>query len=535
MKKCFGYVRVSTVKQGEGVSLQAQREAIERFATGNNIIIIKWFEEKETAAKSGRPVFNAMIRLLKQRRADGVVMHKIDRSARNFADWAKIGDLADTGIDVHFATESLDFRSRGGRLAADIQAVIAADYIRNLREEIKKGIYGRLKQGLYPFGAPIGYLDQGSGKPKIPDPVRAPFIRQAFELYASGQHSLRSLLMELKRLGLRNQSGRPLSKGGLETILDNPFYCGLIRIRKNGETYQGIHQPLLSVQLFKAVQEIKAGKSGKKVTRHNHLYRGLFRCHHCDSAMTPERQKGHVYYRCQQRECATKCVREEVLETAVESALSCFRISDEEEKTLLQAFESWWKARQQTGTISTIKMQLGHINARIDRLTETLVDGHIDHNTYNQHKEKLLLEKLQAEEKLVIERKKNGKSSNLQRFLELIKSLANSYISLNPTEKREMVQITTSNRTVAGKSVVVEPSNWLLMTENAIAGLIGAPYRPTSRRLPELRDENIERLVQLAQSDEFARFSIILNSRFPRSNSTTNNRAITDIDTTKNK
>jgi hypothetical protein len=62
MKQCFGYVRVSTVKQGEGVSLEAQREAIEAFARRENIEIIEWFEEKETAAKCGRPIFNAMVK-----------------------------------------------------------------------------------------------------------------------------------------------------------------------------------------------------------------------------------------------------------------------------------------------------------------------------------------------------------------------------------------------------------------------------------------------------------------------------------------
>ncbi|MBL0001831.1 MAG: recombinase family protein [Sphingomonadales bacterium] len=53
MKRCFGYVRVSTVKQGDGVSLEAQREAILAFASRNNIEITQWFEEKETAAKRG--------------------------------------------------------------------------------------------------------------------------------------------------------------------------------------------------------------------------------------------------------------------------------------------------------------------------------------------------------------------------------------------------------------------------------------------------------------------------------------------------
>ncbi len=87
-KKCFGYIRVSTVKQGEGVSLEAQKDAITAFAAKNDLTISQWFEEKETAAKKGRPVFGAMIRDLKKGKAQGLVVHKIDRSARNFSDWA---------------------------------------------------------------------------------------------------------------------------------------------------------------------------------------------------------------------------------------------------------------------------------------------------------------------------------------------------------------------------------------------------------------------------------------------------------------
>ncbi len=96
-----------------------------------------------------------MLRELRKGTARGVVIHKIDRSARNLKDWADLGELIDRGIEVHFANESLDLHSRGGRLSADIQAVVASDYIRNLREETKKGIYGRLKQGFYPLRAPI--------------------------------------------------------------------------------------------------------------------------------------------------------------------------------------------------------------------------------------------------------------------------------------------------------------------------------------------------------------------------------------------
>src|SRR5947208_395664 len=157
MNYFYGYIRVSTARQGEGVSLQEQRAAIQQYAQRHQLQIIKWFEELETAAKSGRPVFAEMIKQLKRGAAAGVIIHKIDRSARNLRDWADLGDLIDRGIEVHFVTDNFDLLSRGGRLSADIQAVVAADYIRNLREEVRKGLYGRLKQGIYHFGAPIGY------------------------------------------------------------------------------------------------------------------------------------------------------------------------------------------------------------------------------------------------------------------------------------------------------------------------------------------------------------------------------------------
>src|SRR5256885_12129691 len=101
-----------------------------------------------------------MLKLLQASKADGVIIHKIDRGARNLRDWADLGELIDSGIEVHFANESLDLHTRGGRLSADIQAVVASDYIRNLREETRKGFYGRLKQGLYPLPAPPRYLDR---------------------------------------------------------------------------------------------------------------------------------------------------------------------------------------------------------------------------------------------------------------------------------------------------------------------------------------------------------------------------------------
>ena len=107
-------------------------------------------KKKETAAKLGRPVFAQLLTALRRGEAAGVIIHKIDRSARNLKDWASLGELIDRGFEVHFANESLDLNSRGGRLSADIQAVVAADYIRNLREETRERILWPSQTGPIP-------------------------------------------------------------------------------------------------------------------------------------------------------------------------------------------------------------------------------------------------------------------------------------------------------------------------------------------------------------------------------------------------
>ena len=481
MKHCYAYTRVSTVKQGDGVSLEAQKEAIQIFSSQNNIVITEWFEEKVTAAKKGRPEFNRMVSQLRRRKAEGLVIHKIDRSARNLGDWARIGELADVGIDIHFATESLDFRSRGGRLAADVQAVVAADYVRNLREECIKGINGRLKQGLYPFRAPIGYLDNGGGRPKTPDPKRAALIRRAFELYASGRYSQRAILAEVNSRGLRKVDGSLLRPQNIETILSNPFYCGLIRIKKTGSIYRGCHEPLIPVSIFERAQDVKAGRAIKKMTVHNHTYRLLFRCGICDGPMVPERQKGRVYYRCQTTTCQTKTVREDMIDEAVSECLQAAQLSDEEAKALQRKFDDWFQKNAGYDPRPDVQLRRSEIHRKLDKLTDALIERLIDQDTFKTRKESLLFEEAKLDEQ-VQEWQRNSKNpEGFTEFLELTKTLLFSYKMAAPDEKRTIVEMATSNRKVIERNIELEPSKWLLDLRKNADVLFGGPHRGTAR------------------------------------------------------
>lgn len=506
MKTCFGYVRVSTQKQGEGVSLDAQREAIQAFASRQNLQISEWFEEKETAAKSGRPIFTKMLKLLGQGQADGLIIHKIDRSARNLKDWAIISDLSDAGIDVYFATESLDFRSRGGRLTADIQAVIAADYIRNLSEEARKGINGRLKQGIYPWPAPPGYLNAGSGKPKPIDPIRAPLIRQLFTLYLTGNYSIRALHAEMLRLGLTSTRGRRITRHSVEYVLSNPFYCGQMRNGRTGELFPGLHEPLITALDFKRVQAIKAGRYGKKVTKHNHLFRQLIACGNCARPLTGELQKGRVYYRCHTQSCTRRTIREDVLEGAVQVLLAHLEMRAKQKKQIKTEILSWQFEHAHEEALRSIQLRISEANARLSRLTDLLVDGMIDPDEHQKRRESLKINLAALQDELHNAQLQCDNGHHREKFFELASNLIGLYETALPDEKREIIVQATSNRTWDGKNIVLEPQNWLDLVLPDDAASNGGPTRPT------FRTDFTQHVTRIAKFNKLLAEQIILQS-----------------------
>lgn len=487
MKNFYGYVRVSTAKQGErGVSLQEQHDSILRYAQRNAFEITGWFEERVTAAKRGRPIFNEMLALLSRGKADGVIIHKIDRGARNLRDWADLVELFDKGIEVHCANENIDLHSRGGRLSADIQAVVAADYIRNLREETRKGFYGRIKQGVYPLPAPVGYLDRGKGMPKAPDPLKAGLVKRTFELYATGRYSLDSLIEEVNHMGLRNRRGGKLTRNGLSVMLNNPFYIGLIRLKRTGETFAGGHAPLIGKSLFDRVQGVLSGKIYARNERHGFLFRRLFQCAACGYSLIGEHQKGHTYYRCHTKRCPITSVRQDDIEEDVLTALRPLLFSDDEKASLKEQvahLQEGWDQDQKTQTAAWT-MRLGQIQDRLARLTDAYIDGGIEKEIFEERKTALLMERKEIEEQL--SHPNVRLPDRVSQFLELAGDAYFLYEKGLPDEKRDLLQIVTSNRTVTGKSVELTLSEPFDAVAKRHESLYSGPYRDRPRTLDQL-------------------------------------------------
>lgn len=456
-KNAAAYKRVSDPKQGEGVSLTAQENAISEYAKKNNLNIIRWFEEIETAAKQGRPAFLEMLKFAKKRKVKAIIIHKIDRGARNLEDWLKLVQLSDNlGIEIHFAHESIDMNTRGGRLSADIQAVIAADYIRNLRQETIKGLYGRLNQGIYPFQAPVGYLDMGKGKLKVIDEKKAPLVKQILEKYSTGLYTQVDMVKEANEIELTNLMGRKMTKNSISRLLSNPFYAGLMKVK--GQIFKGIHEPIITMSVYEKNQDVLSGKTHTKVTKHQYLFRKLFKCCHCSYTLIGEKQKGNIYYRCHTKGCPTKGLREDYMEERLIELFNNIELDESEKASFLEVIHTETLHEEQSikQLQNTINLNKEKTEEKLDNLIDALIDGIINKEMYEKRKFKILAELQKADDKLnSLEEKKTSFTQNLDKFLELTKSLKNIYILGNQIEKRELLEKVTSNLLVENKKLLI--------------------------------------------------------------------------------
>ena len=457
----LAYTRVSTVKQGrQGVSLEAQKDMIARYCERHSLHVSDWITETVTAAKQGRPAFEQMLSTLKSGSHKGVVMHKIDRSARNLKDWTRLLDLLDQGVELHFCSESIDLNSRGGRLSADIQAVVAADMIRNQMEEVRKGMQGRLRQGLWPWGAPLGYLNQGGGRPKTPDPERAHLVTRLFELYAEGSQSLRSLAAEAKRMGLTTTWGGDVTWQMLSKMLANPFYMGTLLERKTGRRFKGVHEPIVSARLFQKVRHRAEGKSGAKVQRHDFLYRRRIRCSGCGRRLVGERQKGHVYYRCHTRRCATPCLPERVLDSKVRGLLGSLRLKECVRAEALRELREAEVAggEREVARASEWARREAYIETRKSRLSEGYMSGVLDAETVKRERSRLDVELQVIREDRASVRSEVRSALSAEDKLELAMNLHSCWEQGTTAERREILDLITSNRTAGPEGPVFMPS-----------------------------------------------------------------------------
>jgi site-specific DNA recombinase len=352
------YVRVSPgkgqaakVDEPDGYSLPAQLGACKRKAASMKAAVIEEFVERSESAKtSGRPELQRMLEFVKENRVKYVIVHKVDRLARNRTDDVLINlELKAAGAELVSVSENID-QTPPGLLLHGIMSSIAEFYSRNLATEVIKGCVQKAKNGGTPGKAPVGYLNVRQivngleGRTVEVDPMRGPLMAWAFEAYATGDWTIRSLLAELTDRGLTTLPGprspaRPLRVSHLHTLLRHPYYVGVVRYQ--GVLYPGKHTPLVDYEIWQRVQELLTAKhlSGEKHRDHPHYLKGSIFCGQCGSRLIVCHAKGrggtYPYFICSGRQakrtdCKLRALRIEQVEDAIARHYSSVQLKEDE-------------------------------------------------------------------------------------------------------------------------------------------------------------------------------------------------------------
>ena len=281
------YTRVSSKEQArEGFSIPAQQKLLRQYAREHDVTIVQEFVDIETAKSTGRRGFGRMVAFLKDDPSCKVVLvEKTDRLCRNLRDWVTLEDL---GLEVHLVKEGTVLSPDSGsseKFMSGIRLLMAKQYVDNLSEEVKKGLLEKAEQGHWPSVAHVGYANNLATHRIEVDPVRGPQITALFDLYATGEYSLKALVTKAHAIGLTHpRSGRRMMKGEIHRILKNVIYAGDFRWK--GRLYKGLHERLVTRERFAEVQAVLTRKPRARYPKQKHAFMGLLTCARCDCAVT---------------------------------------------------------------------------------------------------------------------------------------------------------------------------------------------------------------------------------------------------------
>lgn len=133
-----GYTRVSSVDQNEARQLEG-------------VQLDRTFTDKASGKDANRPQLQALFQFVRE--GDTVVVHSMDRLARNMADLNKlVSDLTKRGIQVQFVKENLTFTGNDSPMATFMLNLLGsvAQFERELiRERTREGIAIAKREGKY--------------------------------------------------------------------------------------------------------------------------------------------------------------------------------------------------------------------------------------------------------------------------------------------------------------------------------------------------------------------------------------------------
>ena len=407
--KYFIYARKSTEEDDRQIlSIEAQLTELKEFAAKEKLEIVASFHEAKTAKEPGRIIFGEMLALIEQGKADGILSWNPDRLARNSVDGGHIIHMIDRGLikSLKFPTFWCEPTPQG-LFMLNIAFGQSKYFVDNLRENVKRGLRQKIRNGVWPGKAPVGYLNNPKTRGIDVDTAKAPKVREFFRQYAAGNHTLNSLANWCKNNNLLSGRGGQIPLSKVSEILQNIFYLGLMKY--NGEIFEGNHEPIIPKKLFDQVQTVlkQRGKPHKD-KKHYFEFLGIMKCP-CGASITAEQKikksgRQYVYYRCTKKKgvCHELFMRDVGLLDQIKEYLQKVSLSSQDLEQALKDLDTEYQKYGQynQGAVQNLKTELEQSKQQLERLLDVFLAGTLSTEEYTAKKEKILTRKLELQERI---------------------------------------------------------------------------------------------------------------------------------------
>ena len=402
------YIRWSTEDQGEGTTLEVQREACAAYMASQGWQVnpgLLFVDDGVSGGTLDRPALSRLRSTVASGEVDGVVVYKLDRLSRSVVDMVKlVMDEWEGRCFVKSAREPLDTVSHTGRLFF-YQLMSFAEWERSvIRERTFAGKLRRAQEGKNPgITAAYGYRLGAGGLPVV-EPAEAAVVQLIFRLYLSGLGCVQ-IARRLAELGHPSPAGRAWSSGQVSRMLANPAYRGALvygrqttsrgrrcKSERPHVVREGALPALVDAATFAAVQALKARRpgvgrrqgSGRSLSSRS-LLTGLLRCPcghaYCGNGGAGARSQYRYYYcaGAQNGTCDAGRIRQEELDELVAGALLARLGAPAARSRLLAAVAETAaeERREANAALTAARRDLERTEANAARLRGLLLEGRL--------------------------------------------------------------------------------------------------------------------------------------------------------------
>ena len=286
-------------------SIPAQLEILRSLAKKNGLIVLKTYTESKSAKAPNREKFNEMMNSIEKHGAKGILCWKMNRLSRNPIDPGRLQWLLQEKKIEEIVTPNKIYTDFDSDLVMAVEGGMANKFIRDLREDTKRGIDRKIEKGWKPGLAPVGYQNDSfkkqGDKTISPHPLYFELVRKIFNLALTGNYSVLKLYENALEMNIKNNLGKPISRTQMYTLLTNPFYTGVFIY--GGRTFDGAHLPMISLEEYEIIQGNLHQRSQPRGINHDWVMTGFIRCGICNRQITAEQHvkkngKVHCYYKC---------------------------------------------------------------------------------------------------------------------------------------------------------------------------------------------------------------------------------------------